>query len=448
MRKFKVLILFLCVSFFTQTLLSQVYVDEEGNVGVAIEVPINSKTQIQNDDQNTTLHLENHSEIGVGLHKWGIWNIVNENGLGFKRGIYNKVIQNTASASATNAILNYSEANGTGSTTGFLNDVKFGTGGKTGISNNVTQTTGSSEITQGIFNNVLAPSGSTGEYYGSRSIFESNTSAKNYGNFMEYYYNGTGHCYANYTKIWDTPLVTTKGFFNSYSYTTHSNNGHHGYGNYNYVHSTSTNALKNSYGVLGIVKGTGNATRIGVYGYALPTKGYAGYFVGNVHVSGNVANYSDESLKDNIRSLNGAIALISQLSPKTYKYKENPNLGLSSERMQFGFIAQELEKVIPELVDDTRHPGLADVISSTKSEVREIIDSDGNVVEYEVVAGEDIIEETENTILKSINYTGMIAILTQAIKEQQIQIEDIGRMMEGMKKENEALRKAIESKGN
>ncbi|MBN1186453.1 MAG: tail fiber domain-containing protein, partial [Bacteroidales bacterium] len=59
----------------------------------------------------------------------------------------------------------------------------------------------------------------------------------------------------------------------------------------------------------------------------------------------------------------------------------------------YGFTAQELEEVFPELVSTEAHPP------------------------------ED--EKGEPLIYKSINYIEMIPILTQAIQEQQEEIEDL-----------------------
>jgi len=50
---------------------------------------------------------------------------------------------------------------------------------------------------------------------------------------------------------------------------------------------------------------------------------------------------SDRRLKQNIRPLSGALELLSQINPKTYQMKSNP------DQDEIGFIAQELQKILP-----------------------------------------------------------------------------------------------------
>jgi len=58
---------------------------------------------------------------------------------------------------------------------------------------------------------------------------------------------------------------------------------------------------------------------------------------------------SDKTLKKNINSIENAIDIIQQLRPVSYNWKD-PNI---DDREQIGFIAQEVEKVIPSLVNNT-----------------------------------------------------------------------------------------------
>jgi hypothetical protein len=80
------------------------------------------------------------------------------------------------------------------------------------------------------------------------------------------------------------------------------------------------------------------------------------------------------------------------------------------DNMQYGFIAQELEAVLPELVQQKSLPtGGARKASADAS-----------------------MEENTNETFKMVNYIGVIPVLVEAIKEQQ-------RIIEEMKLEIEAL---------
>jgi endosialidase-like protein len=106
---------------------------------------------------------------------------------------------------------------------------------------------------------------------------------------------------------------------------------------------------------------------------------------------------SDLKLKKDINDFSSALDVIKQLRPKTYFFKkeEYKNLNLSSSK-QHGFVAQELEKVLPELVQSSQQP------------VR--IKANG---------------EPEMEDVKSVNYIELIPILTKALQEQQQQIDEL-----------------------
>ena len=105
--------------------------------------------------------------------------------------------------------------------------------------------------------------------------------------------------------------------------------------------------------------------------------------VGDINASGNVrANgmvlSSDERYKANIQTLNNSLAILAQIRGTSYWWK-NQNI---SEKLQIGFIAQELEGILPNLV------------------------------------------HTDEKGYKAVNYIGLIPVMTEAIKEQQSTIED------------------------
>ncbi|MEO8146891.1 MAG: tail fiber domain-containing protein [Bacteroidia bacterium] len=127
-----------------------------------------------------------------------------------------------------------------------------------------------------------------------------------------------------------------------------------------------------------------------MWGYnASTTGGYAGYFNGAVTVTGVFNNPSDARLKENIKPVENALSLITQLEAKTYNFKaEYAKMNLP-KGSQYGLIAQEVEKVIPNLV----------VTNYDKS-----------------------MDESHPFQYKGINYLGLIPILTQAINEQQKEI--------------------------
>lgn len=124
----------------------------------------------------------------------------------------------------------------------------------------------------------------------------------------------------------------------------------------------------------------------------------AGYFVGGITTTGSPLIISDESVKTDIQDLLEATSILSQLEPKTYSFVSPDNRGIPFDQgTRFGFIAQELQDVLPDLVDATTIP--------------ERIDSTGFV-------------EGTSVDLLGIKYTELIPILVAGFKEQNIVIAE------------------------
>lgn len=133
----------------------------------------------------------------------------------------------------------------------------------------------------------------------------------------------------------------------------------------------------------------------------------AAYLDGDVDITGTLNNPSDAKLKDNVNNIESAVELLQQLHPKTYKYKDNiPYLNLP-DRKQYGFIAQELEKVMPELVSQSVRPA--------------IYAEDNRTI---------LAEEFE---YKSVSYTGLIPLLVQAVKELQATNEELKNEIDNLR---------------
>jgi hypothetical protein len=105
---------------------------------------------------------------------------------------------------------------------------------------------------------------------------------------------------------------------------------------------------------------------------------------GNVNASGGYTQVSDMRMKTNIQNLSYGLKELMALRPVSYNWK-----GTSNKGDQIGFIAQEVKKIVPE-----------------------------------VVIGDELIE----TI--GIKYAELIPVLVNAIKEQQQQIEELKKRVQ------------------
>ncbi len=160
---------------------------------------------------------------------------------------------------------------------------------------------------------------------------------------------------------------------------------------YNYgINSQATNGTNAIAGNFSAAQGVNN---YGVYAQApsSPTD-YAGYFNGNVLVTGTATVLSDQMFKLNANKIPNALSMVKALNPKRYyldTVQFNNRMSLSS-KLQYGFIAQEVELTNPEIVGRGVHPAK--------------LDSIGQVI-------------TPSFDYKTVNYNAIIPINTQAIKE-------------------------------
>jgi hypothetical protein len=123
----------------------------------------------------------------------------------------------------------------------------------------------------------------------------------------------------------------------------------------------------------------------GVVGQSISA--YAGYFIGNVYVTGTLTQNSDARLKQRVLNLAYGLPEVLRLRPVSWHWKDRPERG-----PQLGLIAQEVEALLPELVTTDR--------------------------------------AAEQT--KGLNYIGLLPVIIKAIQEQQLTITTL-------KDENAAL---------
>lgn len=149
------------------------------------------------------------------------------------------------------------------------------------------------------------------------------------------------------------------------------------------VEGVAGNGTWVNWAILGNVNNTGNFNA-------------AGYFNGDNYCSSGFWSGSDSKLKKEIETEKNALGIIQQLNPVNYYFNQEDNKWITlNSRKQHGFISQEVENVLPELVQEVTHP----------------VKDKNKIVRLEKY--------------KALNYDGFIAILTKAIQEQQVQIEEL-----------------------
>ena len=110
--------------------------------------------------------------------------------------------------------------------------------------------------------------------------------------------------------------------------------------------------------------------------------------------------YSDERLKTDITEISGALDKVMQLRGVTFRANElAESFGYANSKEQVGVIAQDVEKVLPQIVV----PAPFDIM--------------------QLQEGVEISRSGEN--YKTVHYEKLVPLLIQAIKEQQVMIEEL-----------------------
>ena len=104
---------------------------------------------------------------------------------------------------------------------------------------------------------------------------------------------------------------------------------------------------------------------------------------GNVTATGNVTAYSDERLKTNVNTINNALSIVGKLRGVSFDWKE-------SGKPSIGVIAQEVEKVLPELV-----------------------------------LTQQVLDPTGESEIKSVDYGKIVGVLINAINELKAEVDKL-----------------------
>jgi hypothetical protein len=127
-----------------------------------------------------------------------------------------------------------------------------------------------------------------------------------------------------------------------------------------------------------VASGSTGEVRLTHYGSTkLTTKSGGVEVTGTLTASDNITAYSDERLKSDIKTIDNALDKVMNMRGVSYTKEEEKSIGV---------IAQEVEKVIPEVVTDGEY--------------------------------------------KSVAYGNMVGVLIEAIKEQQKQIDELKKLVE------------------
>lgn len=155
----------------------------------------------------------------------------------------------------------------------------------------------------------------------------------------------------------------------------------------------------------------------GTTGTQLAFLNYNGVGVGSITSTSTATAYntsSDYRLKENIAPMTGALESVAKLKPVTYTWKSNGSDGQ-------GFIAHELQEVVPECVTGEKDATRIEQYEVTPA-IPATFDEEGNEL---TPAVEAVMGEREIPVYQGIDTSFLVATLTAAIQEQQAMIEEL-----------------------
>ena len=226
--------------------------------------------------------------------------------------------------------------------------------------------------------------------YGFHSTLTNQGTGNSYGASVRITEEGTGVKSGLYVRVDESSNgVGTNTGIESYM---EPSSGSTSYGIKSYMGvKSSSNGLV--FGVHTVVANAGSGTKYALHAQGQGTNNHAAIFIGDVVHVGTVWPASDRKLKKEIRDMErGNLNSLCQLQPRRYKMKKS-RLHVGSKKEEYGLIAQEVEEHFPNLVKTITIP------ASEEGDAEEQI--------------------------KTINYTALIPILIQGMKEQQEEIASL-----------------------
>lgn len=174
---------------------------------------------------------------------------------------------------------------------------------------------------------------------------------------------------------------------------------------------------------------------------------------GSIMTAQHFKAISDKRVKENIAEIDNSLKLLGQLRPVTYRMKDQVKYGLKTH---YGFIAQEVEKIIPEAVST----GIGDIpilkpfdqVDFEDGVEYTLIVKDGDIITEQKYtsamqrpSGEIVVKSMTINDFKSLTYDMIFTLAVDAIQEQQNLIDDQQKQIDELQQKITELSKLFET---
>jgi hypothetical protein len=179
----------------------------------------------------------------------------------------------------------------------------------------------------------------------------------------------------------------------------------------------------------------------GIYAKAVRTDAgiYAAVFQGSTYAYGTY-NTSDERVKKNITDFRDGMALINQLKPKAYQFRNDgkyANLNLPKGN-HFGFLAQDVEKLFPGLVGEAP-------LEIEKTSVNAMSQNTGLDTSNRTALKMQSLKRPETMQVKAINYTELIPVIIKGMQELDAENKGLKTQVSEMQNEITELKQLVQN---
>jgi hypothetical protein len=173
----------------------------------------------------------------------------------------------------------------------------------------------------------------------------------------------------------------------------------------------------------------------------------------DIMAGGAIVATSDKRVKENITELHNSLDLIGKLRPVSYNKIDRVSYG---DRLNYGFIAQEVEEVMPVAVNTGK--GEVPILQPFEKVNFEegvsytlLVKNGDNIIEQKYTTadsrpeGEIIVKSKTVDDFKSLSYDMIFTVAVDAIQEQQAEIETLQQQVEKLQTQNAVLTQKTEA---
>ena len=412
-------------------IIGQIEIEQDSTISIGSKITPDAYLKVKTKPHKYGMYLQSVFSNSIQNTRYGLLNKMIVSSSNEYRGIQVEIPTNSTPPSRKMGVYTRLEGKSNTNTTGTYNWIRDYETTAYGTFNNIGNTVTPGNISFGTYSYSTSDDsslkyghqnfllGSARTVFGMNNVVRTITSSHSFGIFNSVHQYDSNIVNGLRNNIITSPTGTEPSF-GSFNYIFDKNN-ESVYGTYNLIVPEATVTSGTKYGSYNVITSGGNPGIVyGVYANINNHNGYAGYFKGPLYTSTGTLVGSDIRLKENIRDLESNLEKVLLLRPRSYILKENAAL---KHKNHFGFLAQEVLEILPDIVYEIDPPYSGDRI--LESPASSVLKANGEISVLPASYRKD--KASDPSVFLALQYDALIPILVGAIQEQQDQINRIGK---------------------